>query len=737
MIQIFCGYTGLFNFVACLSLAIFLYLKNPKGLINRLFAAWSISVAFWSLGYFLWLFTERVDNALFWTRVLMAGAIMIPTVFLHFAIVFMGTQKQHRNWIFLFYLFSLVYLILDCTPLFIEKVEPRYWFRWWPVPGVTYHVYQVYFISAVIYSHILIFYKAWKSTEPIEQKQYLFVGIGTLIAYAGGSTNFFLWYNIPIPPVFNLLVSGYVAFMAYAIVRYQVMDIKVAITRSTLFALLYLFIIGIPAILVIWGRGFLIDQFGRFWWTLPLGIYTVLATMGPFIFTFFQKRVEQTLLADQQAYQQTLLQASRGMTLIKDLDKLLKLIVHILTKTVKITHAQIFLLEQDTVKYERKANRGGTVSTETPREFSADSSLVQHLKKRGRPLVLEEVKFQQLSARSQPLAEIQSYMKKLDARVIVPSLVRDRLIGFVVLGAKKSGQIYTDSDLDTLATLANQAALAVENCYFLKEFETQQAQLFQAAKMADLGTMASGIGHQINNRMNIIRMGADKSLMIDLKKVKEVIDRNAQPEEVKYFERLESTLRKISANAAHGGEIVGRLLDFSRLSEGYQALDIGEAVDSCVRLWECKHNLGEVNFDKEIAPGLPEIRGNYSQIEEVLFNLLDNAFDAVKMKEEAFEMGTLEKPAAYTKGSVCIRVGKFQRNGNQFVEITVSDDGIGMDETAQRQIFVPFFTTKATAIKGTGLGLYVIKRMVDAHKGEITLHSAPGKGTTFRLLLPA
>ncbi|HOG24041.1 MAG TPA: ATP-binding protein, partial [Candidatus Omnitrophota bacterium] len=67
----------------------------------------------------------------------------------------------------------------------------------------------------------------------------------------------------------------------------------------------------------------------------------------------------------------------------------------------------------------------------------------------------------------------------------------------------------------------------------------------------------------------------------------------------------------------------------------------------------------------------------------------------------------------------------------------IADSGLGMPEEVRKQVFVPFFTTKATAIKGTGLGLYVIRKMVDAHQGEIELESVYGEGTTFRIFLPA
>jgi signal transduction histidine kinase len=129
---------------------------------------------------------------------------------------------------------------------------------------------------------------------------------------------------------------------------------------------------------------------------------------------------------------------------------------------------------------------------------------------------------------------------------------------------------------------------------------------------------------------------------------------------------------------------------------------------------------------------LPKIRGNFSQVEEVLFNLLDNAYDAILMKQEAWKLGKMVRPEGEWKGKVSVSARPFQREDKNYLEITIQDNGIGMDATTRQQIFIPFFTSKG-ANKGTGLGLYVMKRIVEAHEGEIQVDSKDGVGTTFRV----
>lgn len=509
------------------------------------------------------------------------------------------------------------------------------------------------------------------------------------------------------------------------------MDVKVAITRAAIFVLLYGVIVGIPVAITAWGKSWLSQSWGERWWYFPLGSFAALSAAGPFIYLLLQRKAEALLLKEQKVYQQTLLQASRGMTLIKDLDHLLKLIVHILCKAVRITHACVFLWDDDTKQFLNRAVRG-TLCLKNGEVIEDDAALIRKLRSGREPLMLETIR-----SHASPGEKVLEEMEALGAAVVVPSFVQERLIGFVVLGPKRSKQSYSEGDLDILMTLANQAALAIENCIFLAEFERQQAHFFQAAKMADLGTMASGIGHQMNNRFNVIKLGAESALMMELVKLKQYFDAEGRESGRKLVEGLSDTCQKIAKNAEYGGEIVKRLLDFSRLAQGFKQMDVREAIDSTVRLWECKHDLREIGFQTDIAAGLSKIRGNFGEIEEILFNLLDNAIDAIKMKEVAFDLGNLPRPGDYQKGSIWLKAENSEMDGRPQVLITVRDSGIGMDAEAQKKIFVPFFTMKATAVKGTGFGLYIIRRMVDAHEGRIEVESAYGKGTTFSIYLPA
>ena len=124
---------------------------------------------------------------------------------------------------------------------------------------------------------------------------------------------------------------------------------------------------------------------------------------------------------------------------------------------------------------------------------------------------------------------------------------------------------------------------------------------------------------------------------------------------------------------------------------------------------------------------LPKLKANLTQLQEVFFNLIDNAYDAIKERKDA-----LKEPDY--RGIITISSIQPQ---DDFLKIIFSDNGMGLKEGDRRKVFTPFFTTKVSSRKGTGLGLFVIQRIItELHRGRIQFESEYGKGTKFIIELP-
>ena len=179
-------------------------------------------ICLWSFQYFLWQTSSTGDAALFWSRGLMAPAIFIAVAYWHFVVTFLNKEKKYKKFIAVSYFIFFLFFLSDFTPFFVNRVEPALNFPFWPKPGPLYHPFVIMFFFYYIYLTYLLV-KAYKKSENIKKKQIKYLLIGIVPTFAGGSTNYFLWYDIFIPPIGNILALSYVIFTAYAISRFRLM----------------------------------------------------------------------------------------------------------------------------------------------------------------------------------------------------------------------------------------------------------------------------------------------------------------------------------------------------------------------------------------------------------------------------------------------------------------------------------------------------------------------------------
>ncbi|MBT4153659.1 MAG: hypothetical protein HOE53_03340 [Candidatus Magasanikbacteria bacterium] len=220
--------SALINAMTSLGLGIFILLTNRQQRVARYLVYFCFAVAAWSIPYFLWQISDTAAMAYFWSRMLMFGAIFTSIAYFHLVLVFLKKEnvEVHRIMFAIFYFFVFFFTIANFTPYFVAGVAPKMGFEFWPVPGPLYSFFLLGFFAHVTYASILLFRK-YKKAKGIQKKQILLLLIGIGLAFVGGSTNYFLWYNIPIAPWGNGLVAVYVLLTAYSIMKYGFLSFKV------------------------------------------------------------------------------------------------------------------------------------------------------------------------------------------------------------------------------------------------------------------------------------------------------------------------------------------------------------------------------------------------------------------------------------------------------------------------------------------------------------------------------
>ena len=246
-----------------------------------------------------------------------------------------------------------------------------------------------------------------------------------------------------------------------------------------------------------------------------------------------------------------------------------------------------------------------------------------------------------------------------------------------------------------------------------EENERIQAQLIQAQKMEAIGLLAGGVAHDFNNLVTIIQGYVD----LALKKIDET-------------DSLYSDLTEIQLAATRAANLTHQLLLFSRKQPiEFAPLDVNRTIEDLLRMLNCLFG-ADIVISADLDPELHKVRGNSGNIEQVIMNLAVNARDAMP------EGGRLTlKTENVTLDGICCKVMPEAQPGD-FVRFSVADTGTGMDRRTIQHIFESFFTTKKPG-KGTGLGLSVAYGIVQKHEGWISVHSKPGKGSTFEVYIPA
>jgi PAS domain S-box-containing protein len=246
----------------------------------------------------------------------------------------------------------------------------------------------------------------------------------------------------------------------------------------------------------------------------------------------------------------------------------------------------------------------------------------------------------------------------------------------------------------------------------ITERKRLEAQFLRAQRLESIGTLASGIAHDLNNILSPITMGVQ---LLQMKPADEGSRR---------------TLEVIRQGAERGGDLIKQVLSFARGAEGVKTtLQPRHLIKEIIKVLD-ETFPKNLTIKHSLPPDLATVSGDPTQLHQVLMNLCLNARDAMPLG------GTL----AITAENVAFDEHYARMNPEAkpgpYVFITVADTGTGIPSEILDRIFDPFFTTKEQG-KGTGLGLSTVQAIVKGHGGFINVYSEPGRGTQFRIYLPA
>jgi signal transduction histidine kinase/CheY-like chemotaxis protein len=283
----------------------------------------------------------------------------------------------------------------------------------------------------------------------------------------------------------------------------------------------------------------------------------------------------------------------------------------------------------------------------------------------------------------------------------IPIFLEGKAVGVIWFLSYREHK-FSDDEVSFLSTLGKQVAIAISKAKMIEDLRVYREQLIQAEKMSSLGRLTSSIAHEINNPLTPI-LGYSQLLLtqsgIDEEKKK------------KYLGFIYESAQRIN-------RIIKGILSYTRKDNvEMQPVNINSVIEKVLRFREYQLNLNEIEVVKDLDLRIPQVMANPTQLEQVFFNIILNAEQALVSKNGCRQL-----------------VIRTRVKGEGRVEVYFSDNGPGISKEFMGKVFEPFFTTK---VEGNGLGLFIVYEVIRGHNGRIWVESEEGKGATFIVELPS
>lgn len=482
------------------------------------------------------------------------------------------------------------------------------------------------------------------------------------------------------------LLYLYVGYFHLA--RVRIADIRELMASTITLALLSAGLAGAFAGLWLWVG----QRLDLFFFNAFVTSFLVLLLISP-ARTLMQRALNHYFVAGRLELERSLLPLRERLAQIITLDDLLRDLLDTLENTDRIRSSAVYLRDDPNVGFKQV----GSIGLPPRRRVN----LIRHpvfvrALEAGDALLLEEIDRELEDQRSvhdpEELRVVLQIMRQLDAQLVLPIRIEVGLIGFWALSDERAVEPFSNSELEFLRETANALGVVIGNS---KTYERVRAR----DRLASLGEMAAGLAHEIRNPLATIRAAVA------------VLDADDAEHNAEFQGMMIEEIERLD-------RVVGTFLDYAQPGAPPSViLDLGGFVERASR--EASRPFGAgVELEFERVEGLAAA-ANPDHLERVITNLIANAHQALG------ESGRIR---------IRVRKGEPDSELTDCAEISIEDNGPGMDEDTLERAVVPFFTTRED---GTGMGLALCDRLVRAQGGALQLRSRAGQGTTAVIRLPA
>lgn len=677
--------------IADLSLGILIFLKAKRNHSNIIFCLFVLSLFLWCV--FIGLASIRATSLmLFAAKGAFLAGLPVPLLVLLFSYSFPRGRIAFSKWIVLLLSIpSIVLLFMIPGKLVLDPVivDGEGIIRLGPFS-------YLYTLNFLVYLLVAAgnFYLGFKKSSVTEKIRYRYFFAGIFLTCAIGVTcNLILVHLFHIPkfayfgPLGTIFVVG---FTTYAILKYQIMGIDIMIKKSLAYTIITAALTAVYVIAVLGAERIIraIYRFDSFLAEIAAATFIVISFQP--IYSWIRGITDRMFFRKSIEYQKVLKEVSGSIASVIELSALSSLIKQTIANNLSPARSSILIRDLNSYfDSENNENR-----------LSANDYLTRMLMNKKNPLFIEE--FEHESGTGDAAGAVRA-MKERGIVLAVPAFVKGELVSIFCMGEKISGELYTDEDLEFLSTLASATALAVENSIMYEEQKKNVIKLQELDRLKS--NFLSNISHELRTPLASI-----KGYTYMIRREKDMSEKTRE----EFMQIIEEETERLTG-------LINRLLNLSRIEIDRIILnksifDLVSAVNEVTDSYKYPARVKGLYLKTDL-PGSLDVFADQKYLKEALCQLMENSI-------------------RYTDQHGIIEVSA--RSEERQVIFSVSDTGCGIPVEELAHIFDKFYKVEKPAeqMGGIGLGLALVKRIIEAHGGEINVESEVGKGTRFTFSLP-
>ena len=702
----FFHYAPLFGALLNFALSLFVLASDRRSRLNQVFFTWGICITIWNAGTYALFRANTEAEAEVVARVMQYGVIFLPVTMLHLTFELCGI-KARRLLVFL-YLIHAGFAALNGAGIFISGV--RYvGYAYYSNAGIGFKLYCVLFTQTWI--SLIVLWKKRSSLPARSRSRFngiaaaqtgiLILGTNDILPILGYDE--YPGTEVSILPWGSLAAAAYGVMVAYSVFQHQLLDVRLALGRSSAYFVRFFFLFLIAGLLELTVAVFAPrdHQFSGYALISSVAVIVVATLLASVLFPKLigsaSEKLEKRLLGDHFEYQDRIrafIERSRWHT---ELDDLLADLHALLVNTLNVRGYSLILRDESNRAYTLVRSHPADASRQLP-ELGSASPVFQFFAKTVRTYLPLGSGYIHAHDPSENSAREQ--LKTLPGVLAFPFFVEQQPLGLLIVDEKGSDRTYTKTDIQLLSRLTTNIALVI-NQVSLKN------QLLRAKELDLLGRMSQGMAHDLNN------------LTTPVWTLLQLLTEGVSPE------TLRADLAPVAIrNIQTMREYIREALFFSEnLRPDFQTGRLDVLVREVVELARQNRRKGkEIEYVLRLS-GEILVEMDRVLIRRLLSNVLANAVDASR------QQGRIEIEI--------IRLVKTDPERDWF-RIRVTDHGTGILSENLQQVFQPYFTTKKTGDedRGFGLGLAICRKIAGLHGGNLVLSSEAGKGTVVNLDLP-